>query len=86
MSRWEAKKEKNKKIWMSIIISALMVFSVFGVLLSTQSNELKYGKFKFTPVQNYYFTNINGKQIAFYTLPPESAARAMPLNRKKAPC
>jgi hypothetical protein len=74
MNRWDRKKENNKKIWMSILIAALMIFSVFGVILGSQTNELKYGKFKFTPANNYYLTKIDGKEIAFYTLPPESSS------------
>jgi hypothetical protein len=73
MNRWDKKKEKSKQIWMSVIIAGLMVFSVFGVLLSNQtSNELRYGKFKFTQVGNYYVTKISGKEIPFYTLPLEA--------------
>ncbi|MFH0869670.1 MAG: hypothetical protein V1866_01270 [archaeon] len=72
MSRWERKKEKNKQIWMSLIIAGLMVFSVFGVIIGTQSNELRYGKFKFKQDNNQYLLTVDGKEMPFYTLPYES--------------
>lgn len=72
MSRWDRKKEKSKQIGMSLIIAGLMIFSVFGVILGTQSNELRYGKFKFKQDSNQYLLTIDGKQIPFYTLPYDS--------------
>jgi hypothetical protein len=74
MGKREEKKEKRRQIWMSIILSVVMITSVFGVLLGSQSNELRYNKHKFTVVDNtHYSTKIDGKQIAFYSLPPETA-------------
>lgn len=72
MSRWDRKKEKSKQIWMSILIAALMVFSVFGVIIGTQSNELRYGKFKFKQDNKQYLLTIDDKEMPFYTLPYES--------------
>jgi hypothetical protein len=74
MGKRERKKEKSKQVWMSIIIAGLMVFSVFGVLLSNNTSELRYGKFKFKQNNNYYTTKINGNDMPFYTLPPEASA------------
>jgi hypothetical protein len=71
MGRREEKKEKRKQIWMSIILAFIMVFSVFGVLLGTQSNEMKFNGFKFQQQDNYYVTKINGNEMNFYTLPYE---------------
>jgi hypothetical protein len=63
------------KIWMSVLLAFVMVFSVFGIMLNSQSNEMKYGNFKFTvdSANNHYLTKINGQQVYFYTLPGETA-------------
>lgn len=75
MSKFERRREKKKQIIMSIIISAIMVFSVFGIFLGTQTNELNYGKYKFKYNEVYpnerYVLKINKQEIPFYFLPQE---------------
>jgi len=73
MGRKERKQERAKQIFMSVLISFLMIFSVFGVIIGSQNNSMKYGKFKFTQAQNSYVTKINGREVPFYTLPAESS-------------
>jgi hypothetical protein len=57
----------------SAFIALLFITSIFGVMIGSYSNEIKYGKYKFTQTENGYTTNINGQAMNFYTLPPETA-------------
>ncbi|MBN2459595.1 hypothetical protein JXB28_04895 [Candidatus Woesearchaeota archaeon] len=76
MGRRERKSDKKKQIAMSIVISALMIFSVFGIFLGTQSNELRYGKFKLTYNEVYpnarYVLKVDKQEIPLYFLPQET--------------
>ncbi len=71
MGKRERKTERSKQIWISLLIAFLMVFSVFGVIIGSQDNSMKYGKFKFTQSQNGFVTKINGTEVPFYTLPSQ---------------
>jgi hypothetical protein len=73
MGRKERKQDKAKQVWMSVLIAFLMIFSVFGVIIGSQDNSMKYGKFKFSQAQNGYVTKINGKDVPFYSLPSQSS-------------
>ncbi|MBN1793284.1 hypothetical protein JW826_06390 [Candidatus Woesearchaeota archaeon] len=65
----EKKSEKTKQIVMSSFLALVMILSVFGIIIGSQSSELKYGKYKFERKDNYYTTKIDGKELYFYTLP-----------------
>jgi hypothetical protein len=71
------KHERNKgAIWLTILISFIMVASIFGFVVSQENQSTnKYNGFKFstkidqtTGIQ-YYSTKINGKEIQFYNYP-----------------
>ncbi|MBN2141817.1 hypothetical protein JW711_00665 [Candidatus Woesearchaeota archaeon] len=71
-SRERAKKgEKTKQILMSVFLAVVMIFSVFGILIGTQSDKLSFGGHDFKVDQNRYTTKIDGKELYFYTLPYE---------------
>lgn len=76
MGKHEREADKKKQILMSIVISALMIFSVFGIFLGTQSSELSYGKFKFKYNEIYpnarYVLKIQNQEIPFYFMPQET--------------
>jgi hypothetical protein len=71
MRRREKESGRAAKIFMSVFLALIMILSVFGIIIGSQSDELKYGKYKFTLDQdnNYYTTKISGTQVYFYTLP-----------------
>jgi hypothetical protein len=75
MGRRDKDSKTAAKIWMSVFLAFVMVFSVFGIMLNSQSNEIRYGKFKFTVDNdhNYYVMKVNGQQVYFYTLPGETS-------------
>jgi len=76
MGRRERDQDKKKQILMSIVISALMIFSVFGIFLGTQDSELSYGKYNFKYNEVYpnerYVLKINKQEIPFYFMPQET--------------
>ena len=68
-------RKDNSKMWsvgMSVFIAILMVLSVFGVLIGSYTNEIRYGKHKFARTDIGYETKLDGKMVQFYTLPPET--------------
>jgi len=71
MGRHERASDKKKQILISVILAAIMVFSAFGVMLGTVSNEMRYGKYKFAVQNNVYVTKINGQEMVFYYLPKQ---------------
>jgi hypothetical protein len=72
MGRRERKSEKAKQIVMGVVIALIMILSTFGIIIGSQSNELRYGKFKFQISNNQYVTKINGKEMNFYFLPVQT--------------
>src|SRR4030042_5886506 len=72
MGKRERQAEKKKQILISVVLALLMILSCFGVMIGNFSNEMRYGKFKFEYQDNHYVTEINGKQMPFYTLPSQS--------------
>jgi hypothetical protein len=48
-----------------------MIISIFGVMLGNPDQTLKYGKQKFTPLDNGYITTINGESLLFQYYPSE---------------
>jgi len=57
----------DKKTLMGLFIIGIMVFSVFGFVMSYSSGQstLKYGDYKFTRLQQGVRTKINGERILF---------------------
>jgi hypothetical protein len=74
MGRRERKSDKKKQVWMSIILSLIMIFSAFGVFLGSfsGSNSASYGKYTFEYRNGQYFTKINGNERAFYYSPQQA--------------
>ena len=69
MGRRDRKKEQRKQLILSIVLVSLMVLSVFGIIIGSQTSDLRYGKQKFEYMNNYYVTKINNQQMHFYFLP-----------------
>ena len=70
MGKHERKNDKRKQIILSIVLSAVMIFSVFGVMIgSFTNNEMSYYGHKFEIKGNKYVTKINGNEIEFDYLP-----------------
>lgn len=67
------RKRINKKVLMSIFIVAIMVLSVFGFMMSYQTNQQDkledYNGFKFSRTQKGIKTNIEGKAFYFNYYP-----------------
>ncbi|MFH1650385.1 MAG: hypothetical protein ABIA93_07615 [Candidatus Woesearchaeota archaeon] len=83
LKRIKEKKERQRKIVLSIVISALMILSVFGILIggfSSGATRLTYNGHKFEQVieQNsvFYVTKINGQKEAFLFYPADLEAIA----------
>ena len=62
----------SAKVWMSVFIGLLMVMSVFGIIIGSQSSDIRYGGVKFTQEDSVYKAKIKGREVHFYTLPFES--------------
>jgi hypothetical protein len=71
MRRREKDTGKSVKVWMSVFLALTMILSAFGILLNSDSNELKYGKYKVTRSNSIYTTKIGGEEVYFYALPYE---------------
>jgi hypothetical protein len=69
MGKRERKSEKAKQVILSVVIALVMIMSTFGIIIGSQNNELRYGKYKFEVGNNQYATKINGKEMVFYSLP-----------------
>jgi hypothetical protein len=65
----EKKREKRVRIVMSLFIAFIMVVSVFGIIIGSTTDEIRYGDYKFTFNGQAYVTKINGEEIPFYSLP-----------------
>lgn len=63
----------NKKTLLAIIISAVMVLSVFGIIFEsgTSSQKLSYNGYKFTQLQKGWQAKINNKIMTFNHHPKE---------------
>ncbi|MCK4522245.1 MAG: hypothetical protein KAU20_06730 [Nanoarchaeota archaeon] len=72
MRRHDEKREKRKRLFMSLFIVAIMVFSVAGYMIGRGSSEsTEYNGFKFTRKNNYWVTDINDIEISFDYFPTE---------------
>ena len=74
--KFRVKKERkflSGKVWVSILIIAIMVLSTAGFLIGGrgQSGSLSYNKHTFTKEPNGYYTNLNGKNVRFDFFPAE---------------
>jgi hypothetical protein len=69
------KKRFNKKIMMSLFIVAIMVLSVFGFVMSYQTNQrdklADYNGFTFSSSQAGLMTKINGQELSFNYYPED---------------
>jgi hypothetical protein len=65
---------KDRKIIWVIIVAGLMVSSVFGVIFggfSSPTETVRYNKYKFERINNYWVTKIGNMKIGFQYLPNE---------------
>lgn len=74
--KFRVKKERkflSGKVWVSILIIAIMVLSTAGFLLGRggESSSLSFNKHTFTKESNGYYTNLNGKNVRFDFFPAE---------------
>ncbi|MFH1506507.1 MAG: hypothetical protein ABIE94_05995 [archaeon] len=71
MRRIEDRKQKRKRIWMGIILAAVMVSSIFGIIVGNQTQNLRYNDFKFeVGNDNKIYTKVeDGKYVGFRYLP-----------------
>lgn len=65
----EAKRQRRVQIVMALFISFIMIVSVFGIIIGSTTDEIRYGKHKFTFNGLQYVTKINGQEVSFYSLP-----------------
>jgi len=75
LRRVERKKEKRKKMMMSLFIAFIMVASLFGVIFygNSNSNSVKDYGINFEVTQNNQFlAKVGGEQRLFYVLPTEA--------------
>jgi len=71
MGKHERKNDKRKQIILSIVLSAVMIFSAFGVMIgSFTNNEMNYNGHTFEIKGSKYVTKINGNEMEFDFLPP----------------
>ncbi len=64
----------NQKAVLGILIAALMILSVFGMVVDyavSPSKKIKYGDYKFKAKQNYWVTEINDKEYTFTFVPQD---------------
>jgi len=73
MKRIEDRKEKIKKIWMSVILAGIMVFSGFAIMVGNSQQSLKYNNFKFVQGndQRIYTEVSEGKMVGFRYFPSD---------------
>ena len=76
------RKTINKKVLMSIFIVAIMVLSVFGFMMSYQTNQrdklAEYNGFEFSRTQSGLMTEIDGKEMYFNYYPGDLAELSFP--------
>ncbi len=73
MARRRSSDGNKSKVIMSALIAILMIMSVFGIVIGSYTTDIKYGGHKFSlNTQGQYETNIDDKNLLFYTLPPEA--------------
>lgn len=67
------KKLFNKKVWVSLFIAAIMILSVFGFMMSYQTNQTggteEYNDHKLVQTQKGLMTKINDKEVYFNYYP-----------------
>jgi hypothetical protein len=80
MRRIENRKEKIKKIWMSIILAGIMVFSGFAIMVGNNQQSLTYNDFKFTQGddQKLYTEVSEGKMVGFRYFPSDLKNMSVP--------
>ncbi|MEK6963068.1 MAG: hypothetical protein AABX70_01480 [Nanoarchaeota archaeon] len=74
MSWRERKQDNRKRIWVSVFMAALMIFSAFGVYLGSVSSggdSFEYKDYKFKLTDGKYVVKLNNKEIPFYSLPQD---------------
>jgi len=67
------KKRRDKgKVWLTIFLALIMVSSIFGFVISSQSDNTRkttYNNFEFESINNQWVTEINGQETAFLEHP-----------------
>lgn len=65
--------KRTVKIWMAIILAAIMVFSVLGFVIPyhDSNNPYEFNDITFRPGNNVWLANIEGEQRVFYTFPAD---------------
>lgn len=68
MRRQEHKREKKKRLYMSLFIVVIMTLSVLGYMIGSgfeDQTKFNYNDFKFTQINNRWTTKINNKDVVF---------------------
>lgn len=83
-TRRELRVERRRKVWMSIFLSALMVFSIAGVYIgstTTGGQQFTYNGFEFAFDQQSggsLITEVDGATYRFYTYPDVAQRFSVP--------
>ena len=85
LRRIKERKERRKKVVMSLVISFLMVASAFGVYLGSQQDNIRdYGiSFTIDYEAQVYRARIDGQRLSFYYLP--SSVSTIPVDQDAIP-
>lgn len=65
------KKSKGKKILLPIIICFIMITSILGFMSSSDSEKVKYNRYKFNKINNGWLTYYNNNKIILSNNPNE---------------
>lgn len=68
MRRHEHKREKKKRLYMSLFIVVIMTLSVFGFMIGSgfeDQTKFNYNDFKFNQINNRWKTKINNYDVTF---------------------
>lgn len=72
LKRIKQRKQRKSQIIMGGVLVFLMLFGMMGIFTYNNSSaDYEYNGFEFTWDGRMYYTEIEGKEMSFYTLPPQ---------------
>ncbi len=83
------KRENRKKAYIALFLAAIMILSVFGIVLSNQSTlndagELEYNGITFRLINNQWAAEIKGKERSFFFSPVDLSGKTLPPELRQA--
>ena len=83
------KRGKRKKAYIALLLAAIMILSVFGIVLSNQSplndaGKLEYNDITFRLINNQWTAEIKGKERSFFFSPIDLSEKTLPSELRQA--